>query len=431
MTAMKAAEPAPAAGVRTRAAAARPRIGERILAAAGRDPLAAPRRTRNDAYIAAGAAVLSILLGGPAGQGSAPAPLGWALLAGAVAALTRRRSRPGPVLAAVLICVLPYHLLDYNHIAAAPASVVAQYTVAATTRPLRAFLIGGGTVLLAVLVMFTVGVHEGVETLRTSGWIMAVIVVGVQVRTYRHYIASVVARAEHAERTREEEAARRVAEERIRIARDLHDLLAHSITLIGVRTAVASHILTVDPGRLDRTAVAAALDEIAETCRAARGELRTTLDVLRTDTDTDPGPGTPDTAPGGDPAGPLPGLDALPELARAARAELTLNTGGAPVPAPVAVTAYRIVQESLTNAVRHGGPGVRIAVSVVRRDPHLRVAVTDNGGGPAPGGGSGHGITGMRERARSVGGTLTAGPGNDGGFEVSALLPLRPAGDPA
>ncbi|WP_435877970.1 sensor histidine kinase [Streptomyces kurssanovii] len=391
----------------------RPRLGERVLNAVSRDPLTVPDRTRNDAVIAAAIGVLSLALALLVDDGRRPDALGWALLAGSVVPLVWRRSHPGLVLAAVLLCVGPYHALDNTHAAPVPASLVALYTVAVTGRPLYTFFVGCLVIGVSLSVMFNVGTHEGLEALRTSGWILAVLVLGVDVRTYRHYIASVVGRAERAERTREEEAARRVAEERLRIARDLHDLLAHSITLIGVQTSVASHVLSVDPDRLDRAAIAKALDDIAETCRTARGELRTTLEVLRTD--------------GPDCDGPLPDLAALPDLVRTAGAELTLRTGESAMPPAVEAAAYRIVQESLTNAVRHGGAGVRIAVTVVREEDALRVHVTDDGAAEPPVPGSGFGILGMRERARSVGGTLSAGPrGEAAGFEVAAILPLQP-----
>jgi signal transduction histidine kinase len=235
-------------------------------------------------------------------------------------------------------------------------------------------------------------------------------------RFYRQYVASIVERAERAERTREEEARRRVAEERLRIARDLHDLLAHSITLIGVQTSVAAHVLAADPERLDRGTVAKALDDIAETCRSARGELRTTLEVLR------------DQGVAGEERGPLPGLDGVPDLVAAARlagarVETDVRVGEAP-PA-VGAAAYRIVQEALTNAVRHAGPEPAVRVELYEERGALRLSVTDDGTGLAPGAGSsGFGLVGMRERARSVGGTLDAGPRTGGGFEVSAVLPI-------
>jgi signal transduction histidine kinase len=257
----------------------------------------------------------------------------------------------------------------------------------------------------------TLNLHNGLELLRISGWIITVLFCGVDVRVYRQYVASLKARAER-------EAEQRVTDERMRIARDLHDLLAHSITLIGVQTSVASHILNVDPDRLDRATIAKALDGIAETCRTARGELRTTLDVLRAD-------GT------GGLSDPLPDLAALPGLAEAASAELDLRTEGLAVAPATGAAAYRIVQESLTNAVRHAGQGARIRVSVYGAGETLQVTIADDG--TAPGGMSGtgtgtstgYGIVGMRERARSVGGLLTAGPGRTGGFEVRAELPLQ------
>ncbi|MFJ8075019.1 sensor histidine kinase [Streptomyces sp. NPDC096176] len=392
----------------------RPRLGERVLNAVSRDPLAVPHRTRNDALIAASVGALSVALALLVNDGRRPDALGWALLAGSVVPLVWRRSHPSHVLVAVLACVGPYHALDNTHAAPVPASLLALYTVAATARPLYTCFVGCLVMGVTLTITFNVGAHEGLESLRTSGWILAVLVFGVDVRTYRRYIASVVGRAERAERTREEEAARRVAEERLRIARDLHDLLAHSITLIGVQTSVASHVLTVDPERLDRAAIAKALDDIAETCRTARGELRTTLEVLRAD--------------GPDCDGPLPDLAALPGLVRTAGAELTLSTGDAPMPPAVEAAAYRIVQESLTNAVRHAGAGVRITVRVVLEAGALRVAVTDDGNASVQRPGTGFGIIGMRERARSVGGTLAAGPrGDRPGFEVAATLPMEPS----
>ncbi|WP_406267703.1 sensor histidine kinase [Streptomyces sp. NBC_00191] len=389
----------------------RPRLGERVLIAVSRDPLAVPHRTRNDAVLAAAVGVLALVLALFVDDGRQPDALGWVLLAASIVPLAWRRTHPVPVLLVLVACVAPYHALDNAHFAAIPGAMLALYTVASTTRPLHTMLIGGCVIGLVLTLKFKVNAHEGLEAVRTSGWILAVLVFGVDVRVYRRYIASVVSRAERAERTREEEAARRVAEERLRIARDLHDLLAHSITLIGVQTSVASHVLTVDPDRLDRAAVAKALDDIADTCRTARGELRTTLEVLRAD--------------GPDAAGPLPDLASLPDLVRASGADLDVRTAEKRIPPAVEAAAYRIVQESLTNAVRHGGPGVRIRVAVEAADGRLRVTVTDDGIAPGTGEGSGYGMVGMRERARSVGGTLAAGPRDGGGFEVAAALPLQ------
>jgi signal transduction histidine kinase len=384
------------------------------MAAINRDPRTAPHATRNDILLALAVTVHAVVVGLTTDPARRPDTLGWALLLTAQALIVWRRRHPLPVLAAEAALLLPYHSLDNNHTAPLPVSVIAVYSVAVICRPLYTLVTTGTALALAMSVMVFVNEHQAAEALRTSGWVIAVLFLGIDVRYYRQYVASIVERAERAERTREEEARRRVAEERLRIARDLHDLLAHSITLIGVQTSVAAHVLAADPERLDRQAVAKALDDIAGTCRTARGELRTTLEVLR-------------AAEHGEARGPLPGLAGLPDLVETARlagarVEQRVRVRGAP-PA-VGAAAYRIVQEALTNAVRHAGPEPAVRVELYEQEGALRLAVTDDGTGPTPGGTPGFGLVGMRERARSVGGTLDAGPRDGGGFEVTAVLPL-------
>ncbi|WSY36741.1 histidine kinase [Streptomyces sp. NBC_00887] len=397
------------------------RRGERVLAVVNRDPMDAPHKLRTDALIAGGAGALSVVLALVTDDGRVPDALGWVLLLAGAVPLVWRRSNPVVVLLAMIPVLMAYHGMDNAHTAPMPQTFIALYTVAVTGRPLRTLLTGGVVLGAMVSVVSAIDAHQGLELLRISGWIIAVLFFGVDVRFYRRYVASMVERAERAERTREEEARRRVTEERLRIARDLHDLLAHSITVIGVQTSVASHILTVDPERLDREAVARALDDIAGTCREARAELRTTLQVLRADSHESDGP--------------LPGLVALPGLVRAAEAagatvELSVRDPAEGIAPATGAATYRIVQESLTNAVRHAGPGVRIRVAVEPDpgSPALRVTVTDDGAGRESSGtggsGPGFGVVGMRERARSSGGTLTVGPLPGGGFEVAAVLPL-------
>ncbi|NJQ17641.1 sensor histidine kinase, partial [Streptomyces bohaiensis] len=320
------------------------------------------------------------------------------------------------------VSVGPYHALDYAHAAAVPASVVAVYSVAVVGPRLRTVAAGGGVIATAVGIMLLVSPEGGLAMFQTAGWVLVVLVFGETMRIQRNYVAAVTERAERAERTREEEAARAVAEERLRIARDLHDLLAHSITLIGVQTSVASHVLIADPDRLDRPALAQALDGIAATCRDARIELRRTLEVLRA--------GEPEQ-------GPPPGPAGLPDLVRAAGAAgARVRWSGEPVPplsAAVGAAVHRIVQESLTNAVRHAGAGVAVELEVAVREREVVVSVADGGGGEPQEGDGGFGIVGMRERARSVGGTVTAGPRADGpGWVVRAVLPLGdgPGGEP-
>ncbi|MFI9210527.1 sensor histidine kinase [Streptomyces sp. NPDC053253] len=435
-----------------------------FAAAFTRDPQAAPYPVRCDATAALVFAVLAGVLAFTVDDGRRPDLVGWALLGAAHVPLAWRRKAPLPVLLAVVACVAPYHALDYMHLAPIPASMTALYTVAATGRPQRTVIVGLAVTSVTLTMQLFANPHEMVELLRVSGWVIAMLVFGASIRLYRQLVAGVVERAEG-------EAERKVVEERLRIARDLHDLLAHSITLIGVQTSVAAHVLVAAPDRLDREALARALDEIAETCREARAEVRTTLDVLRAA-----------------PEGPLPDLASLPDLVRASGADLIMRTGSpaetgtgtgteagagagagteggagsglgvgsgmARVPAAVGAAAYRIVQESLTNAVRHGGRGAGVRVDVGLVEDVLTVRVTNGGaaggsgeaggpggvgdpdgagvggldgvGGLGSGGvvGAGYGILGMRERARSVGGTLRAGPRAGGGFEVSAELPL-------
>ncbi|MDX3354421.1 histidine kinase [Streptomyces sp. ME01-24h] len=383
----------------------------------------------------------------PERNGHRPDALGWTLLVVSALVLTARRRAPMAVMTATVLAVAPYHALDNLHVAVLPASMVALYSLAVAGPPLRTFptvaaLIG----IMASVMAATPNRHAVTDMLRSGGWVLAMALVGEAVRIQRKYVVAVVERAERAIRTREEESARRVAEERLRIARDLHDLLAHSITVIGVQTSVAAHVLLADPDRLDRTAVAGALDNIAQTCRDARTELRATLQVLR----------------GDDERGPLPGLAGVTDLARSAQAagarvELAVEPGADGVPPAIGAAAYRIVQEALTNAVRHAGGGTRVHVGV-RLDVEaaaLRIAVTDDGpctGAKAPAPSqpdgrwrpwramapaepavqvpapAGYGLIGMRERARSVGGTLTAGPSAEGGFAVAAVLPLAEGG---
>ncbi|WP_405861736.1 sensor histidine kinase [Streptomyces sp. NBC_00090] len=371
-----------------------------FAAALTRDPQAAPYPVRCDATAAAAFALVAVALALTVDDGRRPDLLGWVLLLAAHVPLAWRRKAPMPVLLAVVACVAPYHALDYMHLAPIPASMTALYTVASTGRPQRTVIVGLSVTSITLTMQLFVNPHELVELLRVSGWVIAMLVFGASIRLYRQLVASVVERAER-------EAERKVTEERLRIARDLHDLLAHSITLIGVQTSVAAHVLVADPDRLDREALVRALDQISETCREARAEVRTTLDVLRAA-----------------PEGPLPDLASLPDLVRSSGADLTIRTGEAKVPAAVGAAAYRIVQESLTNAVRHGGPDGGMRVDVGLMEEVLTVRVTNDGAASEGTSGSGYGILGMRERARSVGGTLSAGPRDGGGFEVTAALPL-------
>lgn len=239
--------------------------------------------------------------------------------------------------------------------------------------------------------------QEGV----VAAWVVAIVALSELVRTRREQWAK--ERAERAQAAR-----RRADEERLRIARELHDVLAHSISVINVQAGVGLALLDSDPEQA-RTA----LTTIKAQSKEALGEVRQVLDTLR--------------APGDAPRAPAPGLDRLPELVdQAAGAGLTVEVHGTPPPLPPGtdLAAFRIVQEALTNVVRHSGSR-HARVHLEHEGGALRIRVDDDG--PATGadaGGSGNGLAGMRERAAALGGTIEAGPRADGGFRVLAVLPL-------
>jgi signal transduction histidine kinase len=208
-----------------------------------------------------------------------------------------------------------------------------------------------------------------------------------------------------------------VSEERLRIARELHDVVAHSMSLIAVKAGVANHVAASRPEE-----AADALRVIEDTSKQALTEMRRVLGVLRTD-----------DAPR-DELAPAPGLGNLPELAeRAASAgvRVILDLRADPdLPTGVSLSGYRIVQEALTNVIRHAAPA-RCAVTVTARDGEVRIEVVDDGAGrgvPPAEHHPGHGLAGMRERALACGGEFTAGPHSGSGFRVNARLPYQARG---
>jgi signal transduction histidine kinase len=229
-------------------------------------------------------------------------------------------------------------------------------------------------------------------------------------RRRRVETAMLADRAENAERERERQAARAVAEERARIARELHDLVAHSMGVIVIQSQGAQRMLDTDPVR-----VRDALKAIETIGRDGLSELRRLLGLL-TVRDTD------------DAAGPQPSLDRLEDLVAQVRGaglsvELTIDGEPRPIAPGVQLAAYRIVQEALTNALKHAGPA-RACVTVGFRNDHLDVEITDDGAGPRPTTSPGHGLVGMRERVALYGGVLEAGGQGDGGYRIHARLPV-------
>jgi signal transduction histidine kinase len=328
------------------------------------------------------------------------------------------------------------------------ALFVALYTVTAYgdgTRSLRIAALGLG--VLAVAWLFTADFAEPANVgwlfFRIGTAVMAT-ALGESVRARRVLAAQAQERAERAERTREQEAQRRVDAERLRIAREVHDTVAHAISIINVQAGAAAHVLDKRPteptvGSAGWSEQArATLRTIEQTSARALRELRTTLEVL-----TEPGDG--------EGRAPAPGLHQLDDLAAGARRaglEVSVETTGIPreLPSALDTATYRILQESITNVIRHAGPS-RMSVEVHYHDDELVIRVANDRSGtvPAnplaasrlpiptqsPANGTGRGIAGMRERCALLGGRLTAGPRPDGGFEVQATFPLKPELVPA
>lgn len=343
-----------------------------------------------------------------------------ALLGALSAPLLASRRWPIPALLAVVAVSAPYHLLDYPHEATMPASLVAAFAAARHTEPRRralAALVGVAAVTVPVIADEASGAPE--DVLLGVGWLFTAFAAGLAVRFHQDWRTAVTARLEQ---ERADEVERRVAEERVLIARELHDVLAHGLAVANVQASVAAHLIDQLPDRGDGPLqeLSSTLHDLSETSRGTLHELRGVLDLLHG------GEAEPT-----EPAPHLGELHRLVQTAEAAGLRVEVEAPGLPdeLPSTVSVVAYRIIQESLTNVVRHSL--AEHATVRIDQDGHrLRIAVVDRGPArPSPiATSTGFGIVGMTGRARAVGGELTAGPRESGGFEVSALLPLPETG---
>ncbi|MEE1773721.1 sensor histidine kinase [Streptomyces sp. JV185] len=248
-------------------------------------------------------------------------------------------------------------------------------------------------------------------------------VLGDSMRTRRAYFSQLEERAARLEREREAQSKVAVAAERARIARELHDVVAHNVSVMVVQADGAAYVMDAAPDQAKQ-----ALETISSTGRQALAEMRRLLGVLRTGDAQESGEYVPQ-----------PDVDQIEDLIEQVRqtglaVDFKIEGTPRPLPSGVELTAYRIVQEALTNTRKHGGPDAGASVRLVYFDDGLGLLVEDDGRGAAhelyeDGGadGAGHGMIGMRERVGMVGGTLDAGPRPGGGFRISALLPLKPA----
>lgn len=363
--------------------------------------------------------------------------LGYILLVAGGAVVAGRRRWPLAVFAATALASLAYYALDFPDGPGWLGLFVAVYTLTASGDGRRS-LVTAGVGIAALATCWLVAAAD-IEPPAAIGWVFFRIgasvmsaALGESVRTRRVIATEALQRAELAERTRDEEARARVDEERLRIAREVHDTVAHAIAIINVQSGVTAHVLDKRPERARET-----LEAIERTSSQALQEMRAILGVLR---DTDDG------------RVPHPGLGQIDELtteAREAGLHIDLETTSSPPPVPSAIgsAVYRILQESITNVIRHAGP-TRVTISLDYGADSVQVRVTDEGrrggsgtdkatlhtgsdrandglAGPDE---PGRGILGMRERCQLLGGELHAGPLPGGGFAVSARLPLAPTG---
>ncbi|OPG13054.1 two-component sensor histidine kinase [Microbispora sp. GKU 823] len=358
--------------------------------------------------------------------------LGFVLLVVSGLVVTVRRRWPVPVFVTAALASLVYYGLDFPDGPGWLGLFVALYTLTAYGDGRRSLVIAG--VGIAVLTVGWLVAAADIEPRAAIGWVFFRIgasvmsaALGESVRSRRVIAAEAQERAELAERTREEEARARVDAERLRIAREVHDTVAHAIAIINVQSGVTAHVLDKRP-----EGAREALQAIQQTSARALREMRAILGVLRDDNDG---------------RVPYPGLEQIDELtakAREAGLDVTLEEISPVTPLPSAVdsAAYRILQESITNVIRHVGP-TRVTVALNPGIDVLEIRVTDEGRRTGSGDGSadrpsgngrdtpakaGRGILGMRERCQLLGGELDAKPTPGGGFEVTARLPLVPTG---
>jgi signal transduction histidine kinase len=321
-----------------------------------------------------------------------------------VVPLILRRRYPLAVLTAVTAMWIAYVAVVGGIVPIATA--VAIYTVAAELprkRALPAATVAVAASTLAALALGEWGRAAGDFIPFVAAW-----VIGDSLRTRRAYTEALEERAERLERERAAEAARARAEEQARIARELHDVIAHNVSVMVVQAAAANEVFESRPERARE-----ALEAIEKSGRSALEELRRLLGVVRGD--------------GADYA-PQPGLERLDELVgqvRAAGLVVAVSVAGTPRRLPVAIdlSAYRVVQEALTNTLKHAR-ATRAEVALHYGDEELGVEVRDDGEGGGNGDGSGRGLIGMRERVSAFGGSLQTGPAPAGGFKVSARFPL-------
>jgi signal transduction histidine kinase len=385
------------------------------------------RYLRDHPRVADAATVLVLLsfalTGAVLGVRGVPQPArqpGWILAAIACAAVAVHRGRPRLAAVVAIACTAAIAALGYllTPLLLAPA-MAALYLLTLRTTQRAAYTFTAAAIVVVLCTALIAGpAGEGLN-LKVSApafWLVLPAVLGEASRLRHAYLDAANARAEWAERTREEEARHRVDEERMRIARELHDVVAHHLALANAQAGTVAHLIGTDPGQAGKMA-----SDLSGTVSSALRELKATVGLLRQAGDAEA------------PLEPAPGLAQLPDLTtsfRSAGLTVTVTTEGEPQPLSpgVDLTAFRIIQEALTNVAKHAATS-QAHVRLVYSGDLLAITVSNDSPAPAPttaAAGPGYGLIGMRERAQSVGGQLRAGRRPAGGFEVATELPLQP-----
>lgn len=340
-----------------------------------------------------------------------PAALGFATMAVVLAWRRRFPVVTALTVAAVELAIAQTGVAIDSHVFVLPVFVLALYSLGHYA-PLWRSLAGAGTVLVLVTISVFASDGPGVENLGFAAFMVgAPWLAGHLVRRSTDQAVHAALRAQELERTQAERERAAVAEERARIARELHDIVAHSVSVMTVQAGAIEEVAPRDPQKAVEAAHA-----IRRTGREALDDLRRLLGVLRAERGDS------------EPLAPQPGLgdlDALLEQVRRAGLEVDLRVEGParPLPPGADLTAFRVVQEALTNTLKHAG-ATRVRVGVRYDEEALDIEVVDDGVGANPNG-SGHGLVGMRERLGMYGGSVELGSGDDGGFRVRAVLPLE------
>ena len=362
------------------------------------------------------AAMLS-LVGWPIHDDVRPLDAGaFLLIALQTLSLAWRRRFPTTVLMVVAIAFMIERGLNYPSSWANFGIAFALYTVGAEIRSRKSRIVAS-VVIAASVVWTAIGtVVFDIPWPTVIGMLLSLTfpwLIGVQSRRRAQKALDLEARVIRAEMTREQEAADAVRDERARIARELHDVVAHEMTVMTIQASAAERVVDIDPVEAKHS-----MQIVADAGRRGLTEMRRLLGLLREtgDLQLDPQPG-------------LDSLESLVHQLSEAGLHVRVNVDGArrELPAGIDLNAFRIVQESLTNTVRHAGPGASADVRVVYRDDALEIDVTDDGRGAAVrlvANGSGHGLIGMEERISLLDGTLAAGPRAGGGFRVHAIIPI-------